>query len=124
MPALLSPPPSPPAATRPRERLLARGPQALADAELLALLLRTGCRGRSVLQVAQATLERSGGLGGLRGSATASPALARPWPACPASGPARRAELMAAFELARRAAAQALARRAVFSALARCGTTC
>ena len=31
-----------PAAARPREKLLSRGPQALADAELLALLLRTG----------------------------------------------------------------------------------
>ena len=35
-----------PAALRPREKLLSMGPQALADAELLALLLRTGLQGR------------------------------------------------------------------------------
>ena len=39
---------------RPREKLLARGPAALADAELLALLLRTGIRGKGVLQMAHA----------------------------------------------------------------------
>ena len=38
---------------RPREKLLAQGPAALADAELVALLLRTGLKGVSVLQLAQ-----------------------------------------------------------------------
>ena len=38
---------------RPREKLLARGPAALGDAELLAILLRTGTAGRGVLQMAQ-----------------------------------------------------------------------
>ena len=38
---------------RPRERLLALGPQALTDAELLAIFLRTGIRGRSAVQLAQ-----------------------------------------------------------------------
>src|SRR6218665_318971 len=42
---------------RPREKLLARGPQALADAELLALLLRTGIQGTPVLQLAPALLD-------------------------------------------------------------------
>jgi DNA repair protein RadC len=50
---------------RPREKLLARGPSALADAELLALLLRTGTAGQGVLQMAQALLDRFGGLAGL-----------------------------------------------------------
>ena len=38
--------------TRPREKLLARGAGALSDAELLALLLRTGIVGKSVLHLA------------------------------------------------------------------------
>jgi DNA repair protein RadC len=42
-----------PASARPREKLLAQGPAALADAELIALLLRTGLRGIGVLQRAQ-----------------------------------------------------------------------
>ena len=38
---------------RPREKLLARGPGALSDAELLALLLRTGLPGKNALQMGQ-----------------------------------------------------------------------
>lgn len=45
---------------RPREKLLARGAQALGDAELLALLLRTGLAGKGVLQLAHELLERFG----------------------------------------------------------------
>ena len=54
-----------PAALRPREKLLTHGPAALADAELLALLLRTGIAGKHVMQLAQELLERFGGIGGL-----------------------------------------------------------
>src|SRR5512132_2026825 len=50
---------------RPREKLLALGPAALADVELLALLLRTGLPGVSVLQLAQRLLEAHGGVRGL-----------------------------------------------------------
>ena len=42
-----------PKSSRPREKLLAQGAASLSDAELLALLLRTGLAGRSVLQMAQ-----------------------------------------------------------------------
>ena len=42
---------------RPREKLLARGPGALSDVELLALLLRTGIRGKGVLQMAHELLQ-------------------------------------------------------------------
>ena len=41
-----------PTDAQPREKLLARGPGALSDAELLALLLRTGLAGKGVLQLA------------------------------------------------------------------------
>ena len=43
-----------------REKLLTRGPTALTDTELLALLLRTGTAGRGVLQMAQEVLETDG----------------------------------------------------------------
>ena len=46
-----------PADSRPREKLLARGPGALSDAELLAILLRTGIVGKGVLQMAQELLD-------------------------------------------------------------------
>ncbi|MYZ53688.1 hypothetical protein F5985_16520 [Malikia spinosa] len=42
-----------PSDSRPREKLLQRGPSALSDAELLALLLRTGTAGKNVLLLAQ-----------------------------------------------------------------------
>lgn len=50
---------------RPRERLLAHGPEALADAELLALQLGTGRRGRSALDLARELLGAFGSLGEL-----------------------------------------------------------
>ncbi|MDP9046354.1 MAG: hypothetical protein M3O01_16260, partial [Pseudomonadota bacterium] len=54
-----------PTAARPREKLLAGGAAALADAELVALLLRTGVPGVSALQLAQQLLDRCGGVHGL-----------------------------------------------------------
>src|SRR5690349_8154065 len=54
-----------PLATRPREKLLAHGAHALADVELLALLLRTGRAGLGVLQRAERLLARFDGLAGL-----------------------------------------------------------
>lgn len=93
---------------RPREKLLARGPAALADAELLALVLRTGVEGQGVLQWAQALLDRFGGLGGLL--AAEPQALAH----VKGMGPAKRAELAAVLELARRSLAVRLAAAPVF----------
>lgn len=49
-----------PASERPREKLLARGPEALSDAELLAILLRTGMAGKTVLDVARQLLLEAG----------------------------------------------------------------
>jgi len=54
-----------PVSERPRERLLAQGPAALSDAELLALLLGSGCAGQSALDCARTALQRSGSLGAL-----------------------------------------------------------
>ncbi len=110
-----------PADAQPREKLLARGPAALADAELLAILLRTGIVGKGVLQLAQELLEPptqdptsgqpTGGFGGIAGLLHASAAdLER----IKGLGPAKRAELVAVLELARRALAQQLREREVF----------
>lgn len=57
-----------PAAERPREKLLARGPASLSDAELLAIFFRTGVRGRSAVDLARDLLNRFGGLRGLLGA--------------------------------------------------------
>lgn len=97
-----------PAEARPREKLLAQGPAALADAELLALLLRTGLPGQGVLALASGLLARFGGFAGLL--------HCRPedFRAIKGLGPAKRAELVAVLEMARRALAQGLAAGPVF----------
>jgi DNA repair protein RadC len=96
---------------QPREKLLARGPGALSDAELLALLLRTGIKGKGVLLLAQELLDPApvgfGGMAGLLHTTAAD--LDR----IKGLGPAKRAELVAVLELARRAMAQQLKERAV-----------
>ncbi|MCW7538721.1 DNA repair protein RadC [Aquabacterium sp. A7-Y] len=95
---------------RPREKMLALGPSALADAELLALLLRTGLQGLSVLQLAEQLLKGFGGISGLLHAG--SDALK----AVKGLGPAKRAELAAVLELARRALAEQLQTRPAFEA--------
>jgi DNA repair protein RadC len=57
-----------PADDRPRERLLRHGPATLSDAELVALLLRTGQAGVSAVDLARELLADVGGVGGLVGS--------------------------------------------------------
>lgn len=56
-----------PQADRPREKMLAKGPQALSNAELLAILLRTGTKEESVMRVAEKLLKKyeDTGLGAL-----------------------------------------------------------
>lgn len=97
-----------PLATRPREKLLAHGAASLADAELLALLLRTGVRGQGVLQLAHSVLGRFGGFAGLlQADAGALKGIK-------GLGPAKRAELAAVMEMARRSFAQQLSSAPVF----------
>ena len=90
---------------RPRERLLAGGPRGLSDAELLALVLGTGRRGRGALDLARDLLERFGGLAGLFAAPRAALLAA------PGIGPARWSALQAGLELARRSVAADLSRR-------------
>lgn len=94
-----------PESERPRERLLRHGPGALSEAELLAVFLRTGVTGTSVVDLARGALERFGGL---------NPLLAAPqsaFSAVPGFGPAKYAQLQAVLELARRALREELGAR-------------
>lgn len=97
-----------PAEARPREKLLARGPAALADTELLALILRTGVAGNGVLQMAQQLLSRFGGVAGLLNTSADDLKTVKGL-----GGSAKRAELLAVLELARRAMAQQLSAQKV-----------
>jgi DNA repair protein RadC len=94
---------------RPRERLIALGPQALADAELLAILLRTGVKGRSAVDVARSLLARFGSVAGLLEAGAGELA------GVPGLGPAKSTQLQAALELSRRALREDLSARDVLS---------
>ena len=86
-----------PQAERPRERLLQQGPQSLSEAELLAVFLRIGLPGQSVLDLARGAIDRFGSLNALL---NAPPKAIQEMPGF---GPAKCAQLLAVIELARRA---------------------
>ncbi len=90
-----------PAGERPREKLLAQGSATLSDAELLAVLLGSGSRGKDALALGRELLTTAGSLGAL---------LGRPDRQVRAHGlgPAKRARIAAALELARRSLAEQL----------------
>ncbi|MCE5359873.1 RadC family protein [Candidatus Igneacidithiobacillus taiwanensis] len=93
-----------PAGERPRERLLAQGAQSLSDAELLAIFLRVGVRGKSAVDLARDVLQR---FGGLRGLLTAQ---SEAFCAEHGLGPAKFAQLQAVLEMARRHLAESWSR--------------
>lgn len=93
-----------PAEDRPRERLQQHGAERLSDAELLALLLRTGTRGRSALDVGRSLLTELGDLRAVLGSPVAA------LPPKLGVGPAKWASLQAAAEVGRRVQGMALRR--------------
>ena len=82
-----------PPGERPRERLLMLGAAALSDAELLAVVLRTGIRGKSAVELGRELLERFNGVAGILGANLSG---------VKGLGPAKRAQFEAAVELARR----------------------
>ncbi len=90
-----------PAAERPRERLLAHGARALSDAELVAVLLRTGVRGKSAVDFARELLIRFNGLGGLLSAGGALGSVK-------GLGTAKRAQFAAVMELAQRSIGEML----------------
>lgn len=85
-----------PAAERPREKLLQRGAQALSDAELLAIFLRTGVTGKTAVDLARELLEQFGGLRPLL------EAESKTFCAAHGLGQAKYAQLQAVLEMARR----------------------
>ncbi len=87
-----------PQGDRPRERLLAFGADVLSDAELIAIALRSGTRSLNAIQAAQGLLKRFDGLAGL------SQATHEEMATIPGVGPAKAAQVLAAFELGRRLA--------------------
>ena len=88
-----------PLSDRPREKLAAHGAASLTDAELLAIFLRTGVKGKSAITLASELLRKKGSLRALSRSSTGE--LAK---AAAGIGPAKAAELAAAFELGKRLA--------------------
>jgi DNA repair protein RadC len=90
---------------RPREKLVAHGAAALADAELIAILLRTGLPGANAVDVARELLQRYGSLCGLSRCSVKEIAAIR------GVGTAKAVQLVAAFGLGQRLAREALVRQ-------------
>jgi len=88
-----------PSADRPRERLLRQGGDAVSNAELLAILLRTGTAQENVLQLATRLLAQYDGLGGLARASASELANIN------GLGDAKISQLLAALEIGRRLAA-------------------
>jgi len=101
-----------PVTERPREKLLVRGPQSLSDAELLAIFLRTGVRGKTAIDLAREMLAH---FGGLRGLLTAERMAVC---AFVSLGEAKYVQLQAALELGRRFLGEKLARGSVLGSTA------
>ncbi|MEW9571508.1 DNA repair protein RadC [Rhodanobacter sp. Si-c] len=90
-----------PEGERPREKLLARGSGALSDAELLAVLLGSGVRGKDAIALGRELLADAGSLGVLLGRHDRAMRTV-------GLGPVKRARIAAALELARRSLAEQL----------------
>ncbi len=93
-----------PQAERPREKLLARGPGALSEAELLAIFLRTGVRGKTAVDLARELLAEYGGLGALLAAGRERFCRSH------GLGDAKYVQLQAVLEMARRHLQEALSR--------------
>ena len=96
-----------PLAERPRERLLAEGAKVLSDAELLAVLLRTGLQGKSAVDLARELLKKYKGI--------AAMLEAEDLETVSGLGPAKRAQFAAAIELSRRALQEQMEKRSALT---------
>lgn len=94
-----------PASERPREKLLELGPSALSPAELLAIFLRVGIKGKSAVDLARDLLQHFGSLSGL------AHASIHDISQIAGMGTAKAVQLHAAIELARRALAETMSER-------------
>lgn len=86
-----------PTGERPREKLLSKGADSLSDAELVAILLRTGVRGRSAVDLAREVLKSCGSLSAMFSASD------RQFCAVPGLGAAKYVQLQAVMEMAKRA---------------------
>lgn len=91
-----------PAEERPREKLLRKGPEGLSHGELLAIILRTGKKKESAVDIARELLIKSGGLGNLINLSMAEIC------SIDGIGPAKAAQIKAALELGRRVLSEPL----------------
>jgi DNA repair protein RadC len=101
-----------PVAERPREKLLKTGSHTLSDAELLAIFLRSGCVGKSAVDLARDLLNQFNGLRPLLEADRSTFCLAH------GLGDAKYAQLQAVLEMARRHLAEALEKRELFAGAA------
>ncbi len=101
-----------PAEERPREKLLTKGSQALTDAELLAIFLRTGCNGKSAVDLARELLQHFGNLRSLLHASQ------REFCKALGLGNAKYAQLQAVLEMSRRHLAEQLQREQQFTSSA------
>ena len=90
---------------RPRERLLEHGAETLSDAELLAIILRSGLAGENVVDMARGLIDSFGGLDGLLRAGPKALQRAK------GLGPAKAAQVAAAIELGKRAQALSFTER-------------
>lgn len=97
-----------PESEKPREKALQCGMGSLSDRELLALVLRTGCRNRSALELSDEILQKSGGMGGLELMSLSS------LQEIPGIGASKALELMAVFAIGKRAGYQRIAGKDVY----------
>ncbi len=98
-----------PAAERPREKLLTKGAASLSDAELLAIFLRTGCRGLNAVELARELLVGYGSLRALLGASQ------NEFCAGKGLGPAKYVQLQAMLELSHRYLGEKLQREAILT---------
>jgi DNA repair protein RadC len=97
-----------PLAERPRERLLAEGAKVLSDAELLAVLLRTGLPGKSAVELGRELMREFKGVSGVLEAGARLGSVK-------GLGPAKAAQFAAAIELVRRALQEELKRTAALT---------
>ena len=98
-----------PAQERPRERLLACGAASLSDAELLAIFLRVGVKGKSAVDLARQLIQHFGSLNRLFAATQAE------FSTVPGMGSAKYAQLQAVLEMARRSLTETMQQGDVFS---------
>ena len=97
---------------RPRERFLTQGAASLSDAELLAIFLRVGMKGKSAVDLARELIRHFGSLNRMFSATQAE------FSSIPGMGPAKYAQLQAVLEMSRRALAEEMKQSAAFASAA------